>query len=782
MTTSLVQTSFSRGELGPQLFGRVDLAAYQNGLRQLSNYIVTPYGGFVNRAGSYFLAQTLNNEVARLIRFKFNNTDAYALEFTHLAMRVYRNGGLVLNTAGPNIGQPFTMATPYTRDELSQINFTQSGDVMDMVQVNHKPQKLKRFAHDNWTITPVSLVPSVAAPASATATTPAGGTGNLQTWAFQVTAVLDDGSNTIEESLPVTSNGLLVFNSNIQATVTWPAVPGAAYYNVYKDNAGAGIYGFVGRANALTFTDNNITPTKTDTPPTGTDPFVGVGNYPRAVSYYQQRLAYAGTLNKPQTLWFSKTGVFTNFGYSTPQKDDDAITWTMASNEVNTIMHLLPLKSLLPFTDGAEWLIQGSTAGFTAKTINGGAESYNGIGQLRPLLIGSSAVYAQERGREITAFGYSLQADGFSGSTISILSPHLIEDYSLVDWDYQKIPYHVIWAARSDGAAVTCTYIPEQDVNGWSHQHTDGKYLSVCCVPEGRDDSVYACVERVINGSTKRYVEQFADRIMDRYNGTAIISRGHFVDCGLEYNGTNTTASTLTITGGTTWQSPETLTVNASAAIFAAGDVDDILQYVPTPIAEPFRFKILAFTSPTSVQVQPLGTVPTEIRGLAFTKWAFARDTFSGLSHLEGKIVSVLADGNVAPQQIVIGGKITIPDPSAIVHIGLPYRSLAETLSVNIAGQETLLDKPVQVASVSLLVLDTRGGKVGTKDQAGSIFDMKQRQTSDNYGSIAPINGLAEVSISDTWENTGRFLMIQDDPLPINIIAAIPRDQVGGSL
>lgn len=778
MTTSLIQTSFSRGEIGPQLYGRVDLAAYQNGLRQLSNNIVTPYGGFVNRPGSYFLAQTLNNEVARLIRFKFNNADAYALEFTHLAMRVYRNGGLVLNTAGPNIGLPFTLVTPYTRDEIFSINFTQSGDVMDMVQVNHKPQKLKRFAHDNWTIAPVSLVPGVAAPASVVAAA-TGGVGTALAWTYQVTALTDDG-RVVEESLPATSNTITVHTDALLATMNWSAVAGAAYYNIYKDNAGAGIYGFIGRSNTLGFTDNNITPTKTDTPPTGTDPFIGAGNFPRAVSYYQQRLAYAGTLNKPQTLWFSKTGVFTNFGYSNPQKDDDSITWSMFSTEVNAIMHLVPLKSLLPFTDGAEWLIQGSTAGFTAKTINGDAQSYNGIGQLRPLLIGTSVVYAQERGREVTAFGYSLQADGFSGSTISILSPHLIEDYSLVDWDYQKIPYHVIWAARSDGAAVTCTYIPEQDVNGWSHQHTDGKYLSMCSVPEGRDDSVYACVERVIGGTTKHYVELFANRILDRYNGTAIISRSHFVDCGLTYNGTNIGATTLTVTGGTDWQSPETLTVTASAAIFAAGDVGDVLQYVPTPIAEPFRFKILAYVSATVVQVQPLGVVPVEIRGAAFTLWAFARNTFAGLSYIEGKIVSVLADGNVAPQQVVTGGSITIPDPSAIVHIGLPYRSLAETLSVNIAGQETLLDKPVQVSSVSLMVRDTRGGKVGSKENA--IFEMKQRQTSDNYGSMAAVNGLAEVSVSDTWENTGRFLIVQDDPLPMNIIAAIPRDEVGGKL
>lgn len=779
MTTSLIQSSFSRGEIGPSLHGRTDIAAYQNALRLCRNNLVTPYGGYLNRPGTYFLNETPGNEVARMIRFKFSNKDAYALEFTHLKMRVYRNGGLVLNTAGPDIGQPFVLTTNYTRDDIFGLRFTQSGDVMDIVHTSYKPAKLKRFAHDNWTLTPVSLVPSIAAPASATATTPGGGSGNTQTWAFQVTAVKDDGSNTIEESLPVTSNSLTIFASNIQATVTWPAVPGANYYNIYKDNAGAGIFGFVGRSNVLTFTDNNIAPTKTDTPPTGTDPFVGAGNYPGAVTYYQQRLVYAGTLNKPQTLWFSKTGIFTNFGFSIPQKDDDSITWTMASNEVNQIMHVVPLKVLLPFTDGSEWTVQGTQSGFTSKTINGVQESYNGIGELRPLLIDTSVIYAQERGREVSAYGYSLQADGFSGSLISILSPQFIEEFGLVDWDYQKIPYHIVWAAREDGALVTFTFIPEQDVNGWSLQTTDGKFLSICAVPEGRNDSMYVCVERVINGVTKRYVERFANRVLDRYNDEAIMSRSHFVDCGLTYDGTNTTAKTMTLTGGTEWKSPEPLTLTASGATFAVGDIDDVIQWVPTPTADPFRLKILAYTSPTIVTVQPMGQVPEEIRGIPFTQWAFARNVFAGLSHLEGKIVSILSDGNVLPQAIVTAGQITIPRPGAIVHIGIPYESVAETLSINVPGKETLLDKSVEVSEVTLLLKDSRGGLIGSKDTV--LFEMKQRQVSDNYGSMAAINGLSEVAISDTWENSGRFLIVQKDPLPMNVLAAIPQVSIGGA-
>lgn len=778
MTTSLVQNSFSRGEVGPDLWGRTDVAAYQNGLRQCLNNLVTPYGGFVNRSGSHYIAETPGNEVARLIRFKFSSKDAYALEFTHLKMRVYRNGALVLNSAGPSIGLPFELVTPYTRDQLRQINFTQSGDIMDMVHTSHKPQKLKRFAHDNWTIAPVSLVPSISAPASAAATTPGGGSGNTQTWQYQITAVLDDGSNSIEESLPVTSNSVTVFASNVQATVTYPAVVGASYYNIYKDNAGSGIYGFVGKSTSLTFTDNNIAPTKTDTPPTGLDPFIGAGNFPGAVNYYQQRLVYAGTINAPYTLWFSRTGVFTNFGYSFPQKDDDAITWALASNEVNQIMHLVQLKSLLPFTDGAEWTIQGTTAGFTARTINGSAESYNGIGQLRPLMVGTSVVYAQERGREITSFSYSLQADGFSGSDISILSPHLIEEFGLVDWDYQKIPFHIIWGVREDGDMVTITFIPEQDVNGWAHQTTDGKYLSVCSVPEGREDSLYACVEREIEGVTKRYVEIFAPRVLKRYQGVGIVSQSHFVDCGLVYDGTNTGSTTLTVTGGADWKSPEELTITASAAIFSASDVGDAVQWVPSPIADPFRFRILQYLSPTTVTTQPLGVVPEEIRNTPFAAWAFARDTFSGLGHLEGKTVAVLADGNVETQQVVADGKITIQGPSAIVHIGLPYRSIAETLSINVPGEETLLDKTVVVAEVSLLLKDSRGGKLGTS--LDHLYEMKQRSESDNYGSMALINDLAQASISDTWQNTGRFLIVQDDPLPLNVLSAIPQVEVGG--
>lgn len=779
MTTSLIQPTFSRGEIGPELAARTDLASYQSGLAKCVNFIVSPYGGAMNRPGTAFIAETPGNEVARLIRFKFNVNDTYALEFTHLKMRVYRNGGLVLNSAGPSIGLPFELVTPYTRDELRGMNYTQSADVMDIVHPNHKPTKLRRFDHDDWTITDVSLVPSIAAPASATAVATAG-TGVTQVWRYQVTAVSDDGSQSTEESLPVTSNAITVFASTLQGSVTWPAVVGATYYHIYKDNAGAGVYGFIGRATTTSFTDVNIAPNKNETPPTGADPFIGADNFPRAVGYFQQRLCYASTNNEPQTMWFSRTGVFNNFGFSFPLRDDDSIVWKMASAEVNRINHLVPLRALITFTDGAEWLISGQSSGFTPKTINGDAQTYNGIGQLRPLVINNAALYAQERGRTVSAFAYSLESDGFSGEDISILSPQMLQEHSLIDWDFQQLPYSLVWGVREDGQMVGVTFLQAQQLVAWHRHVTDGKVLSVCSVPEGRQDAVYLCVERTINGVQKRYIERMAERQLPRYSGESLINYSWFVDCGLRYDGTNQGSETMTLTGGVEWKYPEPLTLTSSnGSRFVVGDIDDEIHYLATPGAEPFRLLITGYTSGAVVTVRPLGLVPDAIRDTAFTGWAVARNTLSGLSHLEGRDVVALADGNVVNGLTVSSGSITLPNPAGVIVVGLPYESEMQTLEVTVPNQETLSDKHKTIKAVTAVLLESRGGWYGRS--YSDLWEFKPRQDSDDYGAIQPITGKATQEITDNWSGNGQITVVQRDPLPLNILALIPRVDVGGA-
>lgn len=95
----LIQPAFSRGELSPELHGRVDVNAHRTGLARARNCIVHPYGGISFRQGTHFVGpQKEHTYNARLIRFRFKATDQYMLEFGNQYMRVIRNGGYVVNS------------------------------------------------------------------------------------------------------------------------------------------------------------------------------------------------------------------------------------------------------------------------------------------------------------------------------------------------------------------------------------------------------------------------------------------------------------------------------------------------------------------------------------------------------------------------------------------------------------------------------------------------------------------------------------------------------------
>ena len=779
--SSVLQPTFAAGELSPSASARTDIARYYTGLKLCRNFMVMPYGGVRNRAGTKFVCEVKDStKRCRLIPFQFNDVQTYVLAFGDLNMRVIKDGGEVLVSAvGPTFGQPFELALPYTQNDLDLLNFTQSADVMTFAQPSYKPRELSRLAHDNWTTAEISLAPRIAAPASATAVT-GGGTGVAQTWRYQITAVLDDG-NTLDESLPATSNSITSHADVGSATITWPAVAGATYYIVYKDNAGAGIYGFIGRATALTFTDNNITAVKTDTPPNGNDPFVGTGNYPGAVGYYQQRLVFAGSDLSPQTVWMSKTGLFKNFGFSTPNKDDDAITFTIASKEVNRMRHLLGLRKLLGLTSGGEWTFSGADTGLTAKTVQASQEGYDGSAIVPPVVVGNSAVYVQARGSRVSSFGYSLNADGFAADDLTLFSAHLFRGRELTNVAYQKIPDSIVWYVRDDGILLGLTYLPEQQLVGWHWHDTDGFVESIACVPEGQEDALYMVVRRTVNGVQKRYIERMASRQITS------IEDAFFVDCGLTYDGRNTdSAKTFTLSGGSTWLFPEVVTMTALGhAPFTAGSVGvdyslkrETVDENGDPVTGIVRVEVVGYTSPSVVTVKLLVICPESLRGTAVSTWARQVKTLSGLGHLEGKTVSILTDGSVHPQRVVTGGSVALQEAAGIAHVGLQYFSDMETLDLELKNaNETVQDKKIAVTSLTVVVEESRGILAGTNKN--QLYEAKTNRY-EYEPPIELLTGQAQITIPNTWQNKGRVFIRQADPLPLSVLAVIPEVTIGG--
>lgn len=778
--SGVLQPTFAAGELSPSASARTDIARYYTGLKLCRNFMVMPYGGIRNRAGTRLVAEVKDStKRCRLIPFQFNDVQTYILAFGDQNMRVVKDGGQVLYSSGPNVGQPFELAIPYTQNDLPLLNFTQSADVMTFAQPAYKPRELNRLAHDNWTTAEISLAPRIAAPASATAVS-GGGTGVAQTWRYQVTAVLDDG-NTLDESLPATSNTITSHADVASATITWPAVAGATYYIVYKDANGAGIYGFAGRATGTTFTDQNITAIKTDTPPNGNDPFVGVGNYPGAVVYYQQRLIFAGSDLKPQTVWTSKTGLFKNFGYSVPNKDDDAITFTLSSNKVNRVRHLLGLRKLIALTTGGEFTIAGGDTGLSAKTVQASPEGYDGSSIVPPVVVGNSAVYVQARGNRVSSFGYSLNADGFAADDLTLFSAHLLKGKELTNVAYQKVPDSIVWYVRNDGVLLGMTYVPEQQLVGWHWHDTDGFVESIACIPEGQEDVLYMVVRRTINGVQRRFIERMASRQITS------IEDAFFVDCGLTYDGRNAdSAKTMTLSGGTTWGYPEVITMTAVGhAPFTAGSVGveyslkrSVIDESGDPGTEVVRVEVVGYTSSSVVTVKLLIVCPESLRVSPVSTWARQVKTLSGLGHLEGKTVSILADGSVHPQRVVTGGSVSLQEAAGIAHVGLQYVSDAETLDLELKNaNETVQDKKIAVTGLIVRVEESRGIFAG-KDK-NHLYECKTDR--DEYEPpIELLTGQADIPISNDWQGKGRVFIRQSDPLPLSILAVIPEVTIGG--
>jgi len=582
-------------------------------------------------------------------------------------------------------------------------------------------------------------------------------------------------SNGLDESTP-SAAGSVANNLNAQGssnTITWSAVSGAAKYNVYKRQNG--VYGFIGQTDLTTFTDNNIGPDLGITPPIFDPVFNSSGNYPGAVSYFEQRRVFAGTTNAPQTLWMTRTGTESDLSYSIPTEDSDRILFRVAAREANTIRHLVPLTQLLALTSAAEWRISPVNSDvITPTTISVRPQSYVGANNVQPSIVNNTVVYCSARDGHVRELGYSWQASGFVTGDLSLRATHLFDTYDISDMCYSKAPQPLLWFISSTGSMLGLTYIPEQQVGAW-HQHvTDGAFESCTSVAEGSEDRLYVVVKRTIGGNTKRYVERFASRQV------TTIERCFFVDSGLTYDGNNATATTVTVTGGTAWTPAEVLTITASSAIFqfpATTDVGDVIVLTNTN-GEQYRLTILGTTSTTVATARVDRTLPAPLRNVATAVWAFARDTVSGLTHLEGKTVSILADGAVMPQVTVTSGVAALQRPATVVHVGLPYDSDLETLPMALQMEAFGQGRAKNVNEAWLRVYRSSGIFVGPDND--NLTEAKQR-TTEPYGAPPGLKtDEIGVKLTPTWRQSGRIYVRQSDPLPLTIVGLTLEVAIGG--
>lgn len=232
--------------------------------------------------------------------------------------------------------------------------------------------------------------------------------------------------------------------------------------------------------------------------------------YPQFVDFYEQRICYASTWERPQTIWFSKSGDFYDFGKTEVETiASDAVTLTLDSGTQNKIRWTSTSKQILVGTAGDEWAISGSgyeplsfASNRTARHTNVGSE------KMPAIMIGNVTLFIQKHGRKVNQFIFDFNADSYDAIDLSVLAPHLTENNSIVSWAYQQEPYGIVWCVLDNGEMIAITFKREHKVAGWHVHDTQGKFLEVCCVPGNREDDVWAIVERTVGVTKKWYLEK----------------------------------------------------------------------------------------------------------------------------------------------------------------------------------------------------------------------------------------------------------------------------------
>lgn len=617
-TVRELSRSFAAGELAPELYGRLDLAKYPAGLALMRNFIALPHGPAMNRAGTEFVWETKTSAaVSRLIPFSYNNTQTFAIEVgagyfrfhTQAAVLLagsptawsgatnYVIGDLVssgganyycisahINHAPPNgtywYAMPATgeyeIPNPYLAAELFDIHYVQSADVITLVHPLHPVQELRRYGATNWQL----FAPTFSAPTNGLGTptcvaSPSSGSTPHQ---YIVTGLTTSNlEETVASTASTNVNNDLTVAGN-KNTISWTDGTGLYIrYNVYS--LASGLYGFIGTCSSLSFVDNNIIPDVSKTPPINDTGFNdGANNYPSAVSYIDQRRAFAATLAKPQNVWMTRSGTESNLSYSIPTRDDNRIAFRIAAREASAIRHIVPVADIILLTASNEWKLSSPTGVITPSSIALKPQSHVGASNVQPIIAGNVIIFAQGRGGHLRETAYNWQANGYLSNDISLLAPHLFEQNKVVDMAFAGAPYPIVWAVDSTGRLLGMTYVPEQQISAWHrHDTTNGKFESVCVIAEtppgetSPQDMVYTIVNRTIGGQTKRYVE----RMHSRYFAT--INDSFFVDSGATYNGAPTTT-----VSGLTWLEGQTVSILADGAVVPSAVVTGGAVHIPT--------------------------------------------------------------------------------------------------------------------------------------------------------------------------------------------------------
>lgn len=754
---SPIQTNFSAGEFSPLLKGRVDIDRYQAGLDTCLNYMPTLQGGLVRRSGTEFIAEVKDSTKAtRLLAFEFSVTQAYILEFGDQYIRFYRNYGQIQSGGGA-----YEISSPYLEADLFDISIAQSADVLYICHPDYEPRELTRTGHTSWTLSTTSFLDGPYLPINNTATTltPSAASGSGVT----ITASSVNGINN-DTGFQSTDVGRII---RMREGSTWGWCTITAYTSTTQVTVT--VNSTLTNTNAKTFWRLGVWSDTT--------------GYPSTVTFHEDRLSFAGVTDYPQRIDMSETGEYNSFPPSELDDtviDSNALSFTFNATDVNVVRWLLSdEKGLVVGTVGGEWIVRPSSTleALTPANITAKRSTTYGSANIQAIQVGKSGLFVQRAGRKVREITYFFDVDGFRATDLTILAEHVTES-GIVEMAHQKEPQPLLWCVRTDGTLAGLTY--ERDVDsfkaGW-HRHvlggesdaagTQTKVESVAVIPsqDGTREDLWLVVNRYIDGATVRYIEYLTPIFDDSIEQ----KDAFFLDSGLTYDDPYAISAA-------TQADPCVLTVTGHPY----SDGDKILVLGVKGMTELNTESYLVANSTTNT-FEITDLEGNDIDSTAFTAYVsggFTRKyvtNISGLDHLEGQVIDILADGAVQPSKTVSSGSVSLTTSATTVHFGLGYNSDGKMLRLNAgAADGTAIGKTRRIHRVAFMFHRSLGLKIGL--DFSDLDQLTFRTTADAL-SRAPalFTGIRSETLEADYDFENQICFRQDQPLPSMILAIAPQ-------
>lgn len=712
--------TFQAGEVSPKLYGRSDVAQYNQGCKSLLNMLALPQGGAQSRPGSQYKT-TLNSSTSiymRNIAFVAANGSRFNIIMKAGNVTTWRAIDLTTPGSSVSLNTFFDAETVWTETQITESQYAQSGDVVIITHGDKSPltirydgtafntgvwwqgfpgttgdEILKRYPFGDVEILNVNARGSLTANVSTGAGTLTSSAGIFNSGhvgaAFKLTAGASGG-------------GVIITGFTNSTTVSYTVISGLSVPTVA-----------VGITAGTNWEEGSWSTYR---------------GFPKACAFYEGRSYYGGSVNYQNRVWMSQSGNVVHLMYRPLEQATEFATYTadnsrpwsfdIAAVESSKIVSFSPGKTLAIFTTGREYIAKGIADILGQKSFDVHAATSFGSSNIQPIRLNNQAMFVQRSGKRIRNLTFSFEEDDYKSQDMTSLAEHIVSAHysrqavkgtkpQFKQLGLQTSPDPRLWAIDYSGGLMSCTIADATNVLAWSPHRLGGKFgtnppsiksFSICPSADNSRDEVWLIVHRTLNGVDITTLEKIG---------------GYF-------DGDTLASSTY-------------------------ADIDD----------RPVFVDCAGFNSN---YVTPS------------TTWTFA--------HLANETVSVLADGNYVGEKTAdSSGTITLSSAASEVVVGYYHERVVQPLGIEVGSPTGSSQGLTKMAdTITVRFVRTVNAKYGKSDST-DLFTM-------NFIAAGALVGVAPTMFTgDKKELLGGFsrelspIVKQDKPYPFEVACIILNGQ-----